>query len=140
MHAILCSDSVGAGMRYALALAAGLLLAGCGESGPTDEEQVRATVTAFARATAQKDYDALCDRLFAPALVAEVRGSGLSCEAAVRLAYAELEDPRLAVGRVTVEGDRARAEVRTSARGQEPSQDVIRLVRVAEGWRIASLA
>jgi len=44
------------------------------------------------------------------------------------------------VGRVTVEGDRARAEVRTSARGQEPSQDVIRLVRVAEGWRIASLA
>ena len=45
------------------------LLAGCGDAGPTPEEQVRSTVTEFGRATVAKDYQALCDRILAPALV-----------------------------------------------------------------------
>ena len=55
-------------MRRALAAAAlaGALLAGCGDSGPTAEEQVRQTLDEFGRATAAKDYQALCDRVFAP--------------------------------------------------------------------------
>ena len=56
--------------RRGWALAAlALVVAGCGDSGPSDEEQVRATLTAFTRATAAKDYQALCDRVFAPDLV-----------------------------------------------------------------------
>ena len=50
--------------RPALALLlAGAVLAGCG--GPTDEERVRDTVTAFGQATAAKDYRRLCERLWA---------------------------------------------------------------------------
>ena len=140
MRPILCSGPVGAGTRYALALAAGLALAGCGDAGPSDEEQVRATVSAFGRASAAHDYPALCDRLLAPALVESVQARGLSCEAALERALAGVQDPRLAIGEIRVDGDRASAEVRSSARDQIPSRDTIQLVRTAGGWRIASLA
>jgi hypothetical protein len=131
---------VGARSRHALAVVAGLAVAGCGESGPSEEERLRSTVAAFGRATAARDYRAICTRLLAPALVAEVRSVGLPCEEALRRGLGEVEDPRLAIGRVTVDGERARAEVRSSARGQEPSREVVELVRVDDGWRIASLA
>jgi hypothetical protein len=39
-----------------------------------------------------------------------------------------------------VTGDAATADVRTSAAGQEPSRDTLRLARVDGTWRIASLA
>jgi hypothetical protein len=39
-----------------------------------------------------------------------------------------------------VKGDRATAEVSTSADGQEPSRDVVELVLVPKGWRVSSLA
>ena len=67
-------------MRRGWSLAAlALVVAGCGDSGPTDEEQVRATLTAFTRATAAKDYQALCDRIFAPSLIADLKKIGLPC-------------------------------------------------------------
>ena len=50
-----------------------------------------------------------------------------------------MQDPRLTVGTVSVDGDRATAEVRSSAAGEAPSQDTLELVRVGDGWRIASL-
>ena len=133
---------VGAPRRHALALGAGLALAGCGGGGPSDDEQVRATLQAFGRAAAARDYQTLCDRLIAPTLVQRLQRIGLPCEVALEQGLGEVRDPRLAVGRVTVEGDRARAEVRSSARGEEPSRDVIGLVRASEDdpWRIASLA
>ena len=40
---------------------------------------------------------------------------------------------------MTVDGDAATAQVRSSAEGQEPSEDTVALVRVDDGWRIASL-
>jgi hypothetical protein len=131
---------VGARTRHTLALAAGLALAGCGEAGPSDEEQVREVLSEFGRATAARDYAALCDRLLARDLVDEVQRSGLSCEAALAKGLSGVREPRLAVGRITVTGDRAQAEVRSSARGEEPSRDVVELVRGDDGdWRIASL-
>jgi hypothetical protein len=133
---------VGAPRRYALALGAGLALAACGESGPSDEEQVRATVLAFGRAAAARDYRTLCDHLLATTLVERLQRIGLQCEVALEQGLGEVRDPRLAIGRVTVDGDRARAEVRSSARGEEPSRDVIGLVRASEDapWRVTSLA
>ena len=128
--------------RAALAaaiVAAALAAAGCG-GGPSDEEQVRDTVTDLARATEAKDYQALCDRILAPRLIAEVKEVGLPCEVALRQALGEVKEPRLTIGRITVDGERAKAEVRTSAAGQEPSQDVVELQRVDDKWRISALA
>jgi hypothetical protein len=118
--------------------AAALALGGCG-SGPSDEQQVRATVLAFGRATAAKDYRRLCDRLLAPRLVAEIRSSGLPCEAALQKGLGNVEDPKLTLGRITVDGDSATADGRTSARGQPPSRDKLKLTKVGGRWRIASL-
>ena len=126
--------------RCAVALALVLALGGCGDAEPTDEEQVRATLTSFSRATAAKDYQALCDRLLAPSLIADLKKIGLPCEIALQQGLGEVKQPRLIVGDVTVDGKKATAQVRTSAEGQAPSSDTVELERTDKGWRISSLA
>ena len=96
-------------------------------------------MAAFGRAIAAKDYARLCDRVLAPSLLVEVEAIGLPCEQALRTALEDLSEPRLTVGEVLVTGDRASAEVRTSAAGQDPSSDVLQLERIGDAWRIASL-
>ena len=123
-------------LATALAL---LALAGCGDQGPTPEEQVRSTVTEFGRATAAKDYQALCDRLLAPSLVEEVESIGLPCEVALRQGLGQVRDPRLTIGRIEVRDDRASAQVRTTAAGEQPSEDTLELVDVDGSWKISSL-
>lgn len=120
------------------AAATAALLAGCG--GETPEDEVRGTLDRFAEAIGDKDYQTLCDDLFASDLVEQVRSVGLPCEVALRRGLGEVRSPQLTVGAVEVSGDQALAEVRTSARDQQPSQDQIRLVREEGGWRVASLA
>jgi hypothetical protein len=126
-------------VRYLAPAVALLLLAGCGEQGPTPEEQVRSTVAEFGRATAAKDYGTLCDRLLAPKLVEEVESIGLPCERALRQGLGDVEDPRLTIGEIKVREDEATAEVRTSAAGEEPSQDTLKLVNLDGVWKISSL-
>lgn len=117
------------------------LLAGCGGSRePSDEEKVRATLSAFADATAKKDYQRLCDDIFARELLRGISEIGLPCEVAMRQSLEDVDNPRLTVGRVSVRGKRASAEVRTSADGQAPSRDTVRLVKVGNGWRVSSLS
>jgi Putative lumazine-binding len=117
-----------------------LALVGCGDqAAPAPEEQVRSTVTEFGRATAAKDYRALCDRLLAPSLIEEVESIGLPCEVALRRGLEEVREPQLTIGRVEVRDDRATAEVRTSAAGEEPSEDTLELVNVEGTWKISSL-
>ena len=126
-------------VRYLAAPLALLLLAGCGDSGPPPEEQVRSTVAAFARATAAKDYRTLCDRLLSPDLVEDVESIGLPCEDALERGLGDVADPRLSIGKVTVDGDAATVETRSSAAGEEPSADTLRLVNVDGTWKISSL-
>jgi hypothetical protein len=114
-------------------------LAGCGDGGPSDEEQIRTTLSEFQRATDDRDYGALCDRILAPKLIETVAQIGLDCEDALAKAFEDVRDPRLSVGAITVDGDGATAQVRSSAAGQAPSEDTVELVRVDDGWRIASL-
>jgi hypothetical protein len=121
-------------------LALAIVLAGCGAKEPTDEEQVRTTLTAFSRATAAKDYQKLCDKLLAPSLISDLKKIGLPCEIALQQGLGDVRQPRLIVGTVTVTGKKAVAEVRTSAEGEAPSKDSIELERTDAGWRIASLA
>jgi hypothetical protein len=125
--------------RWWAGLALALVIAGCGEKAPTDEEQVRTTLTAFSRATAAKDYQKLCDKLLAPSLISDLKKIGLPCEIALQKGLGDVRQPRLIVGAVTVKGKTAVAEVRTSAEGETPSKDSIQLERTGAGWRIASL-
>ena len=126
-------------VRYLAPALALLVLAGCGEQGPTPEEQVRSTVTDFGRATAAKDYQALCDRILAPSLVEDVESIGLPCEVALRQGLGDVREPRLTIGRIVVGEDEATAEIRTSASGEEPSRDTLRLVYLDGTWMISSL-
>jgi hypothetical protein len=126
--------------RPLLLVVAACALAGCGDSGPSDEQQIRATLAEFQRATAAHDYQALCDQVLAPKLVETVKQIGLPCEIALRKGFKGVRDPHLSVGAVAVDDDKATAEVRSSAADEEPSRDTVELVRVGERWRIASLA
>lgn len=123
-----------------LALALAAPLTGCGSREPSDEEKVRTMLASLAEATAAKDYQRLCDEIFARELLRGISEIGLPCEVAMRNALDGVEDPRLTVGRVSVDGERASAEVRTSAKGEEPSRDTVRLVKVKGEWRVSSLA
>jgi hypothetical protein len=129
-------------VRRALAAAAlaAALVAGCG-SGPSAQEQVRDTLDELGRATAAKDYQALCDEVFAPKLVEKLQQVGLPCEIAMQRSFEDVQNPRLTIGEITVAKDEksATAEVRSSASGQAPSQDTVELVPVDDGWRVSSL-
>ncbi len=126
-------------VRFLAPAVALLILVGCGEGGPTPEEQVRSTVTEFGRATAAKDYQTLCDRLLAPSLVEDVESIGLPCEVALRQGLGAVREPRLTIGRIQVKDDTASAEVRTAAAGEEPSKDTLELVNLDGEWKISSL-
>jgi hypothetical protein len=120
-------------------LALGVALSACG-GGPSDSERVHDAVRAFGEATAAKDYERLCDRLLAPELVKEVESAGLPCELALRRGLGDVRSPKLTIGRIEVRGDRATADVRSSAAGEQPSRDTLQLVRTGgTSWRIASL-
>jgi predicted small lipoprotein YifL len=127
------------GVRSLATALALLALAGCGEQGPPPEEQVRTTVTEFGRATAAKDYRTLCDRLLAPSLVEEVESIGLPCEVALRRGLEAVREPRLTIGRIEVRDDRATVEIRTSAAGEQPSEDTLGLVNIDGTWKVSSL-
>jgi hypothetical protein len=126
-------------VRYLATALALLVLAGCGEQSPAPEEQVRSTVAEFGRATAAKDYRKLCDRLLAPSLIEEVESIGLPCEVAMRQGLEKVREPRLTIGRIEVDEDQASAQIRTSAAGEEPSEDTLELVNVDGAWKISSL-
>ena len=123
----------------ALALAGGGAAA-CGAEGPTDQEAVRGKLLQLADATRAKRYETLCERVFDARLIAQVEAVGLPCEVAMERALGDVKDPRLTIGRIQVNGRRASAEVRTSAAGQQPSRDIVELVKGERGWRVRSLA
>ena len=112
-------------------------LAACG--GRDDEKDVRAVLERFATATAAKDFQTICDGVFAEALVEEVR-QAVPCELALKNSdLGDAKEPKLEILDVKVDGKQATAKVRTSAENQETSEDTVRLVREKEGWRVQAL-
>lgn len=118
------------------ALVAGLVFSGCGAN---DRGEVQAKVKQLAQATATKNYRSLCRDVFAPQLIAHLALSGLSCERAMQIALADVRDPVLSIGQITVKGNNASAVTLSGARGQQGSIDAIGLVKTDQGWRVASL-
>ncbi len=118
-------------------LCSAYVLAGCGASA---HQQVEAKVQEFARATANRNYAALCSDVLAPALVAHLTAAGLSCEQAMRVFVSSVQNPSINVSKVTVHGSSASAVVLASATGQRAAIESIELIDTKQGWRLASLA
>jgi stress response protein SCP2 len=125
--------------RLACALAVASALAGCGDRTPSDEEQIRSLLATFQAATEKHDYDTLCNKIFAPALLTGLQQIGLPCEIAMRQSFEDVKNPRMTVGQITIRGDKASAQIRTSAEGQAPSSDVLELQRVKGAWKVSAL-
>src|SRR5215510_1220033 len=113
----MASHSMLRGVRRPLVGFLAVCAAVCGCGGPSDSEQVHATVEAFQKATAAKDYQQLCDRLLAPKVVEQVESAGLPCEVALEKGLGDVKSPTLTIGKIAVDGDKATAEVRTAAAG-----------------------
>ena len=123
-------------------VAAGLLcaaLAGCGGSGPSDQQRVRGALQRFGRAVAQRDYHTVCSALLAPVLVERLAEIGLPCETALARGFGPVQHPTLAVRSVHVSGSSASALVHTAAANQTPSDDTVALAKIGGSWRISSL-
>jgi Putative lumazine-binding len=108
--------------------------------GPDDNEAVAETLDNYAAATRDKDYQTICDELYAKDLVERVRAAGLPCEVALRTGLEDRQNPRLQVLGVEVNGDQALARVRSTAGGEVPSTDLVRLVKEDGDWRVISLS
>jgi hypothetical protein len=104
--------------------------------GRDDAKLVRETLNRYEKASRDKDYQTLCDDLFASSYVKQTASGGLPCEVALRTALANVHNPTLKVLSVEVNGDRAAASVMGSAAGQVPGKDVYTLVRENGSWRI----
>ena len=129
-------------MRRLTALTASLvlgLLAACGDDAPTDEQQVRETLTTFASSVEKRDYRTLCEDVFAPDLLDGLQQIGLPCEVAMRTSLGEVQAPKLTVGEVAIDGTTARAEIKSSADGQDPSSDTLALTKVDGRWQVSAL-
>jgi Putative lumazine-binding len=116
-----------------------VLLCACG-GGPSEQDRVRATVDAFRKATAAKDYDKLCKQILAPALVEKIKAAGLPCEVALEKGLGSVKEPKVSIGAIAVHGNTATANVLTTAEGEKPSRDTLKLTKVDGEWRLASLA
>ena len=104
------------------------------------EEQVRETLDRYAQATREKDYQTLCDDLYASDLVDRIRAAGLPCEVALRTGLEDRQNPQLQVLAVDVTSDTASARVRSTAVGEVPSVDTVGLVEEDGEWKVASLS
>jgi len=119
-------------------VAAALFVGGCGGASP--ERKVRDTVNRYATATARHDAQTLCRSIFAPVLLANIAKAGVPCEVATGKALRAVSRPTLTISRVQINGNQALADVRTSAQGEAPAAATLKLVKIGEDWRIASLA
>jgi hypothetical protein len=107
---------------------------------PNKEEEVRDTLDRFAAATREKDYQTLCDDLYASELVERIRAAGLPCEVALRTGLEDRQNPQLQVLAVELNGDTANAQVRSTAAGEVASTDTVTLVREGDDWKVSSLS
>jgi len=126
-------------MRFAKPVAAVTVAAALAGCGTNTVQQVRAKVQQFAAATAAHDYRTICQDVLAPALLADMVRGGIGCEQAMRIALAGVHSPNLAIGNVTVSGDRASVLTISQARGQKSVLTSLRLVNTSSGWRISGL-
>lgn len=114
------------------------VLTACG--GDSEPAKVREVVTAFGKASANKDYQRICDDLVDQDLADNVERVGLPCELAFKRGLGEVQGAKLEIKTVAVNDDKASVGIRTTAKNQQPSEDVMQLVLRDGEWRISSLS
>jgi hypothetical protein len=113
------------------------ILSGCGTS---NADQVKAKVDQFVTAAAGRKYATICEQVLAPSLVARLEEAGVTCPQAMEIAFGNVQDPTISIGKVTVSGSRASVLTLSAAKNQDASLEAIDLVKTSKGWRLASLA
>jgi hypothetical protein len=128
----------------ACALVIAMLVAGCGGGGESKPrpisgaaKQVAAVIVRLQRATARKDFTTICDHLLAAAT--RRQAGGAECPAVLGARARGVSRPRIVIKAIQLQDDNARVTVRTTAGGQAPATDVIRLVREKGEYRVLSL-
>lgn len=125
-------------------LAATLVVSGCVFGGGDDPKpaegatkEVAATVARLQLLTARRDFQVICRELLTAD--ARKRAGGRDCPRLLASAGNDVRNPQIRLVSVTIDGDKAHAKVRTSARGQAPVEDELLLIRERGGYRISSL-
>jgi hypothetical protein len=120
-----------------------VFISGCGGgsdkpkpiSGPAKD--AADVVQKLEKATAQHDYSTICDQLLASATRKQAGGD--QCSDVMSQRAAGVSHPRIRIQSIDVRGNEAFVRVRTTATGQAPTGDTIRLVRESGRFRILSL-
>ena len=100
-------------------------------------KEIAATVEQLERAVATRDYAEICNELFTRS--ARQRSGGDDCADQLGAAAEGVRSPRIDIGGIAVEGDRAEVRVLTRAQGQARVSDELRLRREGGRWRVESL-
>jgi hypothetical protein len=128
-------------------MATAVILAPAGCSLGEDEEPRQATgavreiaevVRQLERATATRDFAAICNEIFTKG--ARERAGGSDCVHLLRSSAEGVRHPHIELRGIRIEGERATVRVRTRAAGQAEVRDALELRRQAGEWRIAALA
>ena len=97
-----------------------------------------ATVQAFSRAIATRDFATVCDRLFTPR--ARAAAGGDNCQSVLAQAAVRLHTPTVHITTVVLErGGKATVGVNAGLAGEQPVPDLIHLERKKGSFRIASV-
>jgi hypothetical protein len=99
--------------------------------------EVTAVVQRLDRATREREFRSICDKLFTPS--ARRRAGGRDCPRLLRSTAEDLRGPRIRILGIDIRGERAMVRVRTRAAGQPPLEDTIQLRRRHGKYRIDSL-
>jgi hypothetical protein len=124
----------------AVALAIVLIVDGGGDDGSSgakvDARAAVATVEAFQKAIADRDYATICNRLFTTD-AREASGGG-NCQSVLAQNASRLRNPQVDITSVVLRGNAATVGVVAQVKGGPRLGDVIRLVRDKNGYRISS--
>jgi hypothetical protein len=116
-------------------------LLGAGDDQPEEptgaSKEVANVVTRLERATRRREFNVLCDDLFTRS--ARERAGGKDCVALLRETAKDVRKARIRLLDVEVDGNRARARVRTTSEGQRAVEETIDLVRERGRFRISAL-
>jgi hypothetical protein len=121
-----------------------VLIAGCGGGGSSKPEpitgpakEVATVVARLQKATAQRDFATICNELLAA--VTRRQAGGADCPDVLGERARGVSRPRIRIEAIEIKGNQAQVRVRTTATGQAPTRDVIRLVRERGRFRVLAL-